>query len=97
MATLRRLVFIGMLQEDAGLSLDDIAGVLDAERVDEWKAVGRRRLAALDAEIERLQRARTYLDGALLCRFDHPATDCEIMGLEIDRRLASTDPAVGHP
>ena len=95
MATLRRLVFIGMLQ-DAGLSLDDIAGVLDSEQVDEWKAIGRRRLAALDAEIERLQRARTYLDGALLCRFDHPATDCEIMGLEIDRRLASTDPAVSR-
>ncbi len=95
MATLRRLVFVGMLQ-DAGLSLDDIAGILDAEQVADWKAIGRRRLAALDAEIERLQRARTYLDGALLCRFDHPATDCEIMGLEIDRRLASTDPAVSR-
>jgi hypothetical protein len=22
-----------------------------------------------------------------LCRFDHPATDCKIMGAEIDRRL----------
>ena len=30
--TLRRLVFIGMLQ-DAGLSLDDIRGVLDASSV----------------------------------------------------------------
>ena len=30
--TLRRLVFIGMLQ-DAGLSLDDIGGVLDAADV----------------------------------------------------------------
>ena len=27
--------------------------------------------------------------GALLCRYDHPATDCKIMGAEIDRRLAS--------
>ena len=87
--TLRRLVFIGMLQ-DAGLSLDDIAGVLTAERVDEWKAIGRRRLAVLDEEIERLQRARTYLEGALLCRYDHPATDCQIMGQEIDRRLAGS-------
>jgi DNA-binding transcriptional MerR regulator len=91
-ATLRRLVFIGMLQ-DAGLSLDDIAGILDAERVDDWKAIGRRRLAALDEEIDRLQRARTYLDGALLCRYDHPATECQIMGREIDRRLAGTAPA----
>ena len=41
--TLRRLVFIGMLQ-DAGLSLEDIAAVLDATSVAEWKAVARRRL-----------------------------------------------------
>ena len=86
--TLRRLVFIGMLQ-DAGLSLDDIAGVLDAENVDDWKEIARRRLAALDDEISRLQRARDYLEGALLCRFDHPATECRIMGAEIDRRLAT--------
>ena len=88
-ATLRRLVFIGMLQ-DAGLSLDDISGILGAEHVEDWKAIGRRRLEELDAEIERLQRAHAYLDGALLCRFDHPATDCEIMGREIDRRLDAT-------
>ena len=86
-ASLRRLVFIGMLQ-DAGLSLDDIAGVLGAARASEWKAIARQRLAALDATIEELQLARDYLAGALLCRYDHPATDCQIMGAEIDRRLA---------
>jgi MerR family redox-sensitive transcriptional activator SoxR len=84
--TLRRLVFIGMLR-DAGLSLDDIGGVLGAATVAEWKAIARRRLEALDAEIARLQQAREYLAGALLCRYDHPATDCQIMGREIDRRL----------
>jgi DNA-binding transcriptional MerR regulator len=93
--SLRRLVFIGMLQ-DAGLSLDDIAGVLGAERVADWKAIARRRLVALDEEIARLQRARTYLDGALLCRFDHPATDCRIMGEEIDRRLSLSRPSVAR-
>ena len=90
--TLRRLVFIGMLQ-DAGLDLDEIDGVLHAARRRRWKAIARRRLAALDEEIERLQQARAYLDGALLCRYDHPATDCRIMGAEIDRRLAGAD----HP
>jgi MerR family redox-sensitive transcriptional activator SoxR len=55
--TVRRLVFIGMLQ-DAGLDLDEIDGVLHAVAVEEWKAIARRRLTALDAEIERLQRAR---------------------------------------
>ena len=87
MPSLRLLVFIGMLQ-DAGLSLDDIEGVLGAGSVAEWKAIARQRLDALDAEIEQLQRARAYLEGALLCRYDHPATDCKVMGIEIDRRLA---------
>jgi len=92
--TLRRLVFIGMLQ-DAGLSLDDIAGMLDAAHVADWKAIGRRRLTVLDAEIARLQGARKYLEAALLCRYDHPATECQIMGEEIDRRLALTAPDGG--
>src|SRR5689334_3859724 len=46
-ATLRRLVFIGMLQ-DAGLALDDIEGILDAPDVRTWKAIARRRLEVLD-------------------------------------------------
>ena len=87
--TLRRLVFIGMLQ-DAGLSLDDIEGILEARTVAEWKTIARQRLHALDEEIARAQQAREYLAGALLCRYDHPATECKIMGMEIDRRLAET-------
>jgi DNA-binding transcriptional MerR regulator len=87
--SLRRLVFIGMMQ-DAGLSLDDIAGILDAGTVAEWKEIARRRAEVLDAEIERLERARALLRGALLCRYDHPATECRIMGAEIDRRLETT-------
>jgi MerR family redox-sensitive transcriptional activator SoxR len=88
--TLRRLVFIGMLQ-DGGLALDEIAGILAAPDVHTWKAIARERLELLDAEIAQLQRAREYLAGALLCRYDHPATDCKIMRAEIDRRL--DDPA----
>jgi MerR family transcriptional regulator, copper efflux regulator len=85
--TLRRLVFIGMLQ-DAGLALSDIAGILGAASVSEWKPIATRRLEILDDEIAKLHQAREYLSGALLCRYDHPATDCKIMGAEIDRRLA---------
>src|SRR5512144_1219045 len=93
-ATLRRLVFIGMLQ-DAGLALDEIEGILNASSVKEWKAIARTRLTALDAEIEQLQLAREYLAGALLCRYDHPATECRVMGAEIDRRLAGGPGAWG--
>ena len=86
-ATLRRLVFIGMLQ-DAGLALTDIGSILDAGDVSQWKAIATRRLKVLDEQIAKIQDARAYLSGALLCRYDHPATECEIMGAEIDRRLA---------
>ena len=85
--TLRKLVFIGMLQ-DAGLALVDIAGILDAADVSEWKSIATRRLEVLDEEIATLLQARAYLSGALHCRYDHPATDCKIMGAEIDRRLS---------
>lgn len=84
--TLRRLVFIRMLQ-DAGLALNEIHGILSAATVAEWKEIARRRLQALDQQIAELQHSRDVLAAALLCRFDHPATDCRIMGEEIDRRL----------
>jgi MerR family redox-sensitive transcriptional activator SoxR len=86
-ATLHTLIFIGMLQ-DCGLTLDDIDGILNAASKREWKDIAQRRLEALDEEIARLQHARSYLSGALLCRFDHPLTQCKVMGSEIDRRLA---------
>ena len=85
-STVRLVVFIGMLK-DAGLSLEDIDGVINAATVGEWKAIGERRLAVLDEEIARLEHAREYLRGALLCRYDHPVSECAIMGAEIDRRL----------
>ena len=84
--TLRRLVFIGMMQ-DIGLTLDEVDGVLRAATMAEWKSIAGQRLEALDDQIAQLQFARELLAGALLCRFDHPATDCQVMGREIDRRL----------
>ena len=84
--TLRRLVFIGMMQ-DAGLTLDEVDGILRAASASEWKAVAAQRLATLDEQIAQLQRSRGLLAAALHCRFDHPATDCTAMGAEIDRRL----------
>jgi hypothetical protein len=56
----------------------------------EWKTIAGRRLEALDGQIAQLQQARELLAGALMCRFDHPATDCLVMGAEIDRRLGTS-------
>ena len=84
--TLRRLVFIGMMQ-DIGLTLDEVHGILHAATVTEWKAIAGQRLEALDEQIAQLQHARELLASVLLCPFDHPATDCKAMGAEINRRL----------
>jgi DNA-binding transcriptional MerR regulator len=89
-STVRRVVFVQMLQ-DAGLSLDDIHGVLDADDNDSWKQIARERLAHLDEEIARLHHSRDLLAAALLCRFDHPLDECRIMNDEIDRRLTTTN------
>ncbi len=86
-ATVRRLVFVQMLQ-DAGLSLDDIQGILEADDQAAWKAIAEERLRRLDDEIGRLEHARELLAAALCCRFDHPLDECQIMNEEIDRRLA---------
>lgn len=87
--SVRKLVFIGLLK-DAGLSLEDVAGMLDADGVEDWKAIARTRLTQLDDEISRLQYSRSLLEASLLCRFDHPLNDCEVMGAEIDRRIDAT-------
>ena len=89
--TLRRLVFIGMMQ-DIGLALDEVRVILDAATAAQWKPVAGQRLAALDEQIAELQHARRLLAAALCCRFDHPATDCKVTGAEIDRRLAEPRP-----
>jgi hypothetical protein len=82
--------------QDIGLSLDDIQTILCAPTVGEWKAIARWRLDRLDARITELQQARTPLAGVVLCPYDHPATDCEAMGNEIDRRLATPAPPTAH-
>ena len=89
-STVRRVVFVQMLQ-DAGLSLDDIQGVLEADDNASWKGIARQRLVQLDDEIAKLQHSRELLAAALLCRFDHPLDECKVMNAEIDRRLADAD------
>ena len=88
--TLRRLVFIGMMQ-DTGLTLDEVSGILHSATMAEWKSIAARRLEVLDEQIAQLRYARELLAGALLCRFDHPATDCAVMGAEIGRRLDASE------
>lgn len=87
-STVRRIVFVQMLQ-DAGLSLDDIQGIIDAADKESWQDIARQRLDELDAEIAGLHHSRDLLAASMLCRFDHPLDECLIMNDEIDRRLDS--------
>ena len=79
------------MMQDTGLTLDEVHGILKAATAAEWKSIADQRLAVLDEQIAQLQHARGLLAAALWCRFDHPATDCNVMGAEIDRRLAAVD------
>lgn len=89
--TIRRLVFVQMLQE-AGLTLDEIQAILESGDNAAWKAVAQHRLTALDADIARLIHARELLAASLLCRYNHPLEECKIMNSEIDRRLTHASP-----
>ena len=73
-----------------GLALDEIDGVLNAAT----SRSGRRSPQCASTRSTNRSNActrREVLAGALLCRYDHPATDCRIMGAEIDRRLEATE------
>jgi len=63
--TLRRLVFIRMMQ-DIGLTLDEVHGILHAATMAEWKSIAGQRLEALDDQIAQLQFARELLTGGLV-------------------------------
>ena len=83
------MVFVGLLQ-DAGLTLDDIDVVLNARSVAKWKAIALARLEQLEAEMQKLARMHELLQGAVLCRYDHPLSECKVMGRGIDDRLVAT-------
>ena len=87
--TLRKLVFVGMLQ-DAGLSSSTSAQSWMLRTTANGRPSSGADSPESDEEIATLQQARAYPAGALFCRFDHPATECQVMGAEIERRLGVT-------
>lgn len=85
-AALRRVVFIRIGQE-LGLSLEEIAVLLDAD-VQTWRAESTRHIADLDAQLARLRAARAMLAHGLTCPSTHPASECRYLLSELDSRLA---------
>ncbi|MDQ1534169.1 MAG: hypothetical protein QOF28_1930 [Actinomycetota bacterium] len=64
----------------------------DVTRRSERSSPPRRDPTLVSTECRALEQdlASDYLRGALLCRYDHPVSECAIMGAEIDRRLQSS-------
>ena len=93
----RRLAFIRLAQE-ACLSLEEIAFMLDPGDGVRWRAMVSRRIASIAEEVTRLERARSLLERSLLCPADHPLEQCPYVGAEVSKLcLASEKPAVSGP
>lgn len=86
---IRRLAIIQYLQETGLMSLSDIAAVLAGRGSNgDWHDVIRTRIDAFEAQIERLIAAKDFLEHALRCHRDNPATECPYLAEDIDARSA---------
>lgn len=92
-AELRRLSFL-LAAQDMGMSLDDIAELLDGSG-DEWRGVLRRHIAVLRERIARAEEAVEFLGHAVRCPSDDPLRDCPHLTGLLDARAGNTG-GVGH-
>lgn len=86
----RRLAFI-RLGQAAGLSLEEIALLLDSGDGARWRATVSRRVACIAAEITELELARSLLERSLLCPADHPLEECPYVGAEVSKLCLASE------
>ncbi|MET9966658.1 MerR family transcriptional regulator [Streptomyces sp. NPDC006356] len=85
-----RIALVTTWQETGLMSLDEIAAVLDGRTsTSDWKEIVGSRIREIDAQLERLASARSYLRHMLDCPRDNPARDCPELRTEVTRRLLS--------
>lgn len=82
---LRQLAFVQLCQA-GGLTLADIGRLLAADG-QHWQGAVRARLDQVEAELERLTRARAFLLGATRCPAEHPALECPHVTAMVDEWL----------
>ncbi|MEU0938584.1 MULTISPECIES: MerR family transcriptional regulator [unclassified Embleya] len=74
---LYRIALIRLWRDTGLMSLDEIAAVLAGRTATHtWRDTVTSRIAALDAQMQRLDTARGYLHYMLECTRDNPAADC---------------------
>ncbi len=83
---LRQLAFVQLCQA-GGLSLEDIGQLLAADG-EHWQGAVRARLDQVEAELDRLTKARAFLQAATRCPAEHPALECPHVTAMIDDRLS---------
>lgn len=84
-----RIALVTTWQETGLMSLDEIAAVLDGHSTSDWKETVSSRIREIDAQLDRLTSARSYLRHMLDCPRDNPARDCPELRAEVSRRLLS--------
>jgi DNA-binding transcriptional MerR regulator len=82
---IRRIAFIRLGQQ-AGLSLDEIALMLDGDN-GAWRRAAQTRLEHIAAELAQLQGAKVLLEQALRCPADHPLEHCPYVQRKLDQCL----------
>jgi MerR family transcriptional regulator, copper efflux regulator len=86
---LRRIVLIRAGQE-LGMGLDDIAEYIAAQlgtSGQDWRAIVRRHVTEVEAQIARLEHVKEFMEHALACPWEYPLKDCpELLGW-LDRRI----------
>lgn len=85
---LERLALIQLLQ-GGHLTLQEIGALIagpDDGRA--WHAVLADRIAALDEEIARAQRAKALLEHSRSCPRENPVAECPLLGREVRERVA---------
>lgn len=85
---LRDVAFVLMCR-DGGMQLHEIATMMGrGDSSVSWQQLVVDRLAAIEADLARLESARAYLQNALHCTADHPAVECPYAQRELAARVA---------
>lgn len=84
---LRRIAFV-QIGRRLGMSLDQLGEILNGPE-HRWRALVQEQVVALDAQIDRIRRARAVLAHSLECPTANPVRQCAHFIAELDRLVAA--------
>jgi DNA-binding transcriptional MerR regulator len=87
------LIRVGL---ELGIGLDDIAEYIAAQlgtSAEDWRAIVRRHVAELEAQIARLEQTKEFMQHALTCPWEHPLEECPDLLGWLDHRIGPASDA----